>query len=114
MVRPAGPPGAITHAVFPPHRSVLRVSNTADAYLPLSGDLKARHTRDVRSGYDSEPPAYPATRGVVPAHATLYRERHTDLKAEHGDSVGRWLAYHAENLYLLTKGSLSAFSSPYR
>ena len=38
MVRPAGPPGAITHAVFPPHRSMLRAQqHAADAYLPLSG-----------------------------------------------------------------------------
>jgi hypothetical protein len=48
MVRPAGPPGAITDAVFPPHRSMLRAQQrAADAYLPLSGALKARNTRDA-------------------------------------------------------------------
>ena len=37
MVRPAGLPGAITHAVFPTSKHAPRAATCCDAYLPLSG-----------------------------------------------------------------------------
>jgi hypothetical protein len=46
MVRPAGPPGVITHAVFPLHRSILRAATCCGRLPTLSGAFKARNTRD--------------------------------------------------------------------